>query len=824
LTEGRLFFEVDSRILFQLGEKLVADRSIALAELIKNSYDADATRVTVEMSNVSKINGKIIVTDNGTGISSKRFREVWMLIATDFKEKNPISSIYKRKKSGEKGIGRFACRRLASTIKIESVSINDDRSKEKLFAKIEWNDFSPGSKVTDIPIIYKVEQMNRDSETYTKIILENVKDKWKQSDINKLLSELSSLITPKTFEEEIKKTRTSLIQKEVYDPGLTIEYIIPEFSLKEKEVEESFFKNAWAKLTGRIDIDGNVLYEIQVINKILNKLKRDYKLTTRFKNFRNANFIIYLFSYRPDLFGKSEWNQRQTSKIVREKGGVKVYADKFRVFGYGKPGDDWLDVDENRARSVVSLNSEFDHIIESDKRPGLRLFRNDQMYGHITFNRETNPELEITINRERLLENDSFNELKKFTRLGIEFATILYSNEISKEILLKEKQKEDQIKESENELQKAREKAMTIVEELSKEVMDKRNKAAKIESETFSELVKIHEEKTTKKMQYFNQIAENNDLEAKKIAGEIEKIESIENKLKKELQDVREIADAERKDASDLELKKLNILRESDLKLLKTKEELLDTKEEKIEKEYMILRTLASTGTITFIFQHELSRIIDDFEDMLKKYEKLITNLDERKASYYSANLSNYKDNIETVKEFGEFLGLSIGKESRILKKDWPLKPIAEKVIKPYKNFFKSKAVDIEIDIPKSLRLIPIYKSEIVSILFNLLSNAYKAVKGQKIRRIKIEAYEKEKELCIRFLDTGKGLEQEKWEIVFDAFESFSEPDWKFGIGTGLGLKITKDIIKTYNGDIFFIKPPEDSWKTCIQISLPLEE
>ena len=115
-SEESAFFNVDSRLLFQLGEKLVTNRAVALGELIKNSYDADATHVTVRMENIKNPGGTIIVEDNGTGMTALTFQRTWMRIATIDKEENPISAKYGRQKAGEKGIGRFACRKLSKIL------------------------------------------------------------------------------------------------------------------------------------------------------------------------------------------------------------------------------------------------------------------------------------------------------------------------------------------------------------------------------------------------------------------------------------------------------------------------------------------------------------------------------------------------------------------------------------------------------------------------------------------------------------------------------------------------------------------------------------
>jgi HSP90 family molecular chaperone len=132
LEEKYAFFDIDSRLLVQLGENLVTNRAIALAELVKNSYDADAKNIIVRMYNIKSPSGTIIVEDDGSGMNSRTFLNTWMRIATNDKDENPISKKFKRKKSGEKGIGRFACRILSKKLTLISVSENEDGIKEEL--------------------------------------------------------------------------------------------------------------------------------------------------------------------------------------------------------------------------------------------------------------------------------------------------------------------------------------------------------------------------------------------------------------------------------------------------------------------------------------------------------------------------------------------------------------------------------------------------------------------------------------------------------------------------------------------------------------------
>lgn len=261
VQEGEAFFGIDSRLLFQLGEKLVTNRAIPLAELVKNSYDADATHVVIRMKNIKEPGGTIIVEDNGLGMSLFTFQKTWMRIATIDKEENPISRRYGRKKAGEKGIGRFACRSLSKKLILRSVAELETGNKEELNATFMWPTFTPGSDVDKIPVKYYTKPINNEIPTGTTLILENAIESWSEQDVGNLRNELTLLISPTTFKSEIELKE---IPKE-YDPGFEIKFDFPEFPGKAK-LDETFFKNAWAKLSGHVDEKGNAIYDIQVIH------------------------------------------------------------------------------------------------------------------------------------------------------------------------------------------------------------------------------------------------------------------------------------------------------------------------------------------------------------------------------------------------------------------------------------------------------------------------------------------------------------------------------------------------------------------------------
>ena len=109
-----------------------------------------------------------------------------MRIATIDKEQNPVSSKYGRQKAGEKGIGRFACRRLSEILELESVAEVGHGRKELLKATFTWADFKPGTDVNATPVVYAVEPVSQERPTGTVLTLKLTTEPWDAADIKRL--------------------------------------------------------------------------------------------------------------------------------------------------------------------------------------------------------------------------------------------------------------------------------------------------------------------------------------------------------------------------------------------------------------------------------------------------------------------------------------------------------------------------------------------------------------------------------------------------------------------------------------------------------------
>ena len=190
-------FTIDVELLRELGERLVGKPHIVLAELVKNSYDADATQVTIKFT---PNEGRIEIIDDGHGMSVDEFKNFWMRIGTTHKKEK--QSKKGRLMTGSKGVGRLAVQFLANKLTI--VTIPADKNRNGLEVYIDWNkaiETKPAEtkELTEVEVTYNEFDRNP-SDTRnpqgTSIILEELKDEWTEDSIRDLASELWWLQPP----------------------------------------------------------------------------------------------------------------------------------------------------------------------------------------------------------------------------------------------------------------------------------------------------------------------------------------------------------------------------------------------------------------------------------------------------------------------------------------------------------------------------------------------------------------------------------------------------------------------------------------------------
>ena len=245
---GVLHFEIDTSLLFQLGEQLVARQSIALAELIKNSYDADATETTVLLENVRSPRGTIMIQDNGVGMTFEEIRQNWMLVGTQGKVTRPFSKKYRRPRTGAKGVGRFAVRKLGERLTIHSVARTDNGSKEQITIDFDWaTEFAPGRILNKIPVRYERKAVSANTPTGLILYIRDAREIWDEEDISELRRDLITLTNP--FGDALKTTSQGKGQT---DPGFRFNLEVPEFPEYQGELADQFLAASWAVLNGQV--------------------------------------------------------------------------------------------------------------------------------------------------------------------------------------------------------------------------------------------------------------------------------------------------------------------------------------------------------------------------------------------------------------------------------------------------------------------------------------------------------------------------------------------------------------------------------------------
>lgn len=392
-------FAPKARLIQILGEHLIKDAAIGLLELIKNSYDADATQVDVIMIALHKTDGKIIIRDNGCGMSTETFLNRWMNPASGYKERQKqqdARTSLGRLPLGEKGVGRFAAHQIGNELRILSKT---SESSHELLVEIDWREFElPEKDLCDVKISYheRESQYFQKDESGTILEISSLKQPWTEADIDRVSQALKRLKSP------FKGAKN-------FDVALTFEDCPVEF-LKYGSLETTAILNkAHYKLFGTIDVWGNLEFEYHFS---MPGHQEDYKkgkinLITSFglslpKETVCGGFTIYLYAYETS----TRWKWLQRSHIpqsdIDEWCGIHIYRDGIRLFPYGEKGYDWLELD---SRSV--------------RMPSNRFLSNDNIIGLVEITQTENPQLKDKTNREGLIENVAFKQLKTLV-----FATV----------------------------------------------------------------------------------------------------------------------------------------------------------------------------------------------------------------------------------------------------------------------------------------------------------------------------------------------------------------------------------------------------------------
>lgn len=421
---GRGKFRPRARILKLLGEELITDEVIALVELVKNSYDADANNVTVHLENITSIeDGKITIRDDGLGMSLDTVLSAWLEPGTSFRksqrEAGERSIKYKRKLLGEKGVGRFAAQKLGTMITLTTRNeyLTEDGewilSDEEIIIEVDWSVFDEDKYLTDVEVEYIITSPTDFKESSGTIIEINfIRSDWTKNKVLNLAQKLEGLKSPFIDMEKQDETAVFNLDLKCNVFSELIENIRPVSEL---------LKDAIYKFSGSVNEEGALNAYYEFINPAFPQLKRTVVIPdldirdpdlfeknnkTRAPICGRLDFEYYVW----DLDSKtlSETVSRKTyNEVIRPHTGVRIYRDGFRVWPYGEPGNDWLNMDSRRVNNPR------------------KAFSNNQIIGLVEITAEQNPQLKDKTDREGLMLNNEYNDFTNIVLSSINEFEIL---------------------------------------------------------------------------------------------------------------------------------------------------------------------------------------------------------------------------------------------------------------------------------------------------------------------------------------------------------------------------------------------------------------
>lgn len=195
--KDNLQFRVSAELKNILGRDLITSPDIAILELVKNSYDAHASKVEITFDD-----DYLSIADNGKGMSKDDLINKWLFVAysakSDGTEDLSYRSKFKRHYAGAKGIGRMSCDRLARNLLLKTRSAENKTE----ILDVDWQIFEINKKVEfdtiDIPhdTIDDIPEFPDASTTGTILQFRGLHDNWSRGDIKRLRKSLEKMINP----------------------------------------------------------------------------------------------------------------------------------------------------------------------------------------------------------------------------------------------------------------------------------------------------------------------------------------------------------------------------------------------------------------------------------------------------------------------------------------------------------------------------------------------------------------------------------------------------------------------------------------------------
>jgi signal transduction histidine kinase len=394
-------FRPKAKLLLELGNQLIKDEGIALSELVKNSYDADATDVTIEMYDIdSPGKGRIVIIDNGTGMNLDTVLNAWLEPGTDYRQKQVNSGTrsekYKRIPLGEKGIGRFGAHKLGKKIELVTRSTKEN----EIVVDIDWRDFEKDKYLEDVrvAVIERPPLVFTGNKTGTSIKISSLRTPWNRGMVREIHRAVNSICSPFEAPDAFK---AQLVVEDKYKDWL-------DNLFSWKEIFRYRLFHAFCTMDRDMLVYSYEFLPWEVMSRVSKrKVQEQIRMTdSEAKNKAAINLEQYkigkvtlelsVYDLETEILSLAAGMDKTGLKdFLKFNGGIRVYRDGIRVYDYGEPGNDWLELGTRRVNVPVERIS------------------NNIVLGQVNLARAASSDLIEKTNREGFVENDAVKALRK---------------------------------------------------------------------------------------------------------------------------------------------------------------------------------------------------------------------------------------------------------------------------------------------------------------------------------------------------------------------------------------------------------------------------
>ncbi len=776
-------FTVDTHLFRELGELLVGRDSTALIELIKNSYDADATEVVVlgqSLNDPEK--GLIVITDNGTGMTPREFEQGFLRVASRLKDSDERrSQKLQRRYTGAKGIGRLAAHKLAKLLEVESIpweihQTDPDEARFATEARIDWEAIEEFETLDEIgdsnAVSVDLFKIPEGTKSGTTLRLSRLRRRWSNVERARFFAEVQSFAPPAFLVRE--KRQTVITEDLLFSKPLVrlAKADGQEFSVR-LEGEFASGDDYWRLMEDHaswvIEIrcrpdDSKVHYAIAPTNRTQRILPEAKAYSTEYEHpdpqigpFFDARIFLRV--------GQLSTKGDQRTWATRSS-GVRVYMEGFRVLPYGESQNDWLRLDEDytrRSRTLDTLrNLNLDDLDrQDDKDAALTFFPNNNYFGGVFLVHEYAENLRMLVNREGFVPERGYDHLVRLVRMGLDLCTRVHASASYYQRKARKAKRRSMLLDTDHGQKQSNDKPSTNPLSLRTSLEDATNTLREARSHVISS---AHSEADT-------------DLTAKLLNKAIEEIHTQAQQA------------------------------------------------DEMISEQALLRVLASVGTQMSTFVHEIRALLgicQAIEHALESIasEGLFAREQRNRLFKVMQAVGDLRRGLEREASYLVDIVTPDSRRRRSRQRIFERFDAASKLIA---HTAERREIKILNKIPKDITSPPMFPAEITAVFTNLLSNAVKAAGSDG--RVHASAFRDDDGAThVIVQNTGAVVDLDRAEVWFQPFESTTtKVDPVLGQGMGLGLPITRRILDDYGAEIRFIKPRDSLYATAIIITFPGE-